>query len=72
MTLLFKSMDFQFVNNATLSAAIYLMLAYHVKGETDESDKYLRFVERNEDKLEVDDTILFQRNLLKMKAESSL
>ncbi len=69
MTWLFDNMDFQFVNNATLSAAIYLMLAYHVKRELKESDKYLQFVKTNEEKLEPDEKILFERNLSKMHSQ---
>ena len=69
MTLLFHNMDFQFVNNATLSAAIYLMLAYHVKRNLKESDKYLQFVKKNEVKLELDEKILFERNLSKMHSQ---
>jgi tetratricopeptide (TPR) repeat protein len=72
MSLLFHNMDFQFINNATLSAAIYLMLAYHSKGEIKESDKYLQFVKRNEDKLDADEKILFQRNLAKMGANKEV
>ncbi len=69
MTLLFPNMDFQFVNNATLATSIYLMLAYHLKGELSESSKYLEFVKANSEKLEADEKILFERNLLKMNAQ---
>jgi hypothetical protein len=67
MTLLFHNMDFQFVNNATLSSAIYLMLAYSVKGDIKESDKYFQFVKRNEHKLEADERVLYEHNLLRMQ-----
>ncbi|SHH77775.1 Tetratricopeptide repeat-containing protein [Chryseolinea serpens] len=67
--LLSHSMDFKFVNNTTLAAAIYLMLAQHLKGNTSERDKYLSFVNQNIDKLDVDERLLFERNLEKMKLE---
>ncbi len=67
INLLFHSMDFEFVNNATLSSAIYLMLAYSMKGNLKESDKYFQFVKRNEDRLEADERTLFERNLIKMQ-----
>lgn len=72
MTLLFHSMDFRFVNSDTLAAAIYLMLGYHLKHQPTESNKYLQFVKANEDKLESDDRILFERSLLKMHSQKEL
>jgi tetratricopeptide (TPR) repeat protein len=67
MTLLFHTMDFQFINNATLSSAMYLMLAYNIKGNSNERDNYFRFVQKNEDRLEADERILYERNLKKMQ-----
>jgi tetratricopeptide (TPR) repeat protein len=72
MKLLFHSMDFQFVNNDTLSAAIYLMLAYHIKGEVKQSGKYFKFVKDNEHKLEADEKVVFERSLSKMHAKKKL
>jgi tetratricopeptide (TPR) repeat protein len=63
MNLLFHNMDFKFVNTATLSSAIYLMLAYHLKGDVRERDKYLQFIRANEHRLEKDEVILYERNL---------
>ena len=60
-------MDFEFVNNATLSPAIYLMLAYHVKGNEAESIKYLGFIKTNADRLEPDERIRLKRNLDKLR-----
>ena len=67
MTRLFHTMDFQFVNNATLSSAMYLMLAYNIKGNSKERDKYFRFAQKNENRLEADERILYERNLKKMQ-----
>lgn len=63
MALLSHSMDFKFVNNAMLSAAIYLMLAWHLKGNAKDRDTYREFVERNASKLDPDERVLFERNL---------
>ncbi|HEY5750420.1 MAG TPA: site-2 protease family protein [Chryseolinea sp.] len=67
--LLSHSMDFNFTNSTTLTAAIYLMLAQHLKGNSSERDKYLNFVNLNYDKLDVDERLLFERNLEKTKLE---
>jgi tetratricopeptide (TPR) repeat protein len=67
MNLLLHNMDFQFVNNATLSSAVYLMLAYHVRGDVAESTKYSTFIQTNESRLERDEEILYKRNLDKMQ-----
>jgi tetratricopeptide (TPR) repeat protein len=70
MTLLFHNMDFQFVNNVTLTAAIYLMAAYQLKGNVKESNKYSQFIRVNENRLEVDERILYERNLEKINAQA--
>jgi tetratricopeptide (TPR) repeat protein len=62
MNLLFHNMDFQFVNNGTLSSAVYLMLAYHLKGDAAESMKYSNFIQMNEARLELDEKLLYKRN----------
>jgi tetratricopeptide (TPR) repeat protein len=67
--LLSHSMDFNFVNSNTLTAAIYLMLAQHLKGNSSERDKYLNFLNLNYDKLDVDERLLFERNLEKTQLE---
>lgn len=67
MNLLFHSMDFQFVNNATLSSAVYLMLAYFIRGDVNESDKYFQFIRTNENRLDADERILHERSLKKMQ-----
>lgn len=67
MSLLFSNMDFRFVNNATLSSAMYLMLAYALRRESKESDKYFRFVDENREKLEVDEKVLFERNRFRVQ-----
>ena len=55
MSLLLHNMDFQLVNNATLSSAIYLMLAYSMQGNTEESNRYYEFIKKSEGKLEADE-----------------
>lgn len=55
------------MNNATLSLAMYLMLAYDIKDDSKERDKYFRFVQKNEDRLEADERILYERNLKKIQ-----
>jgi tetratricopeptide (TPR) repeat protein len=69
MNLLFHNMDFKYVNNATLSSAIYLMLAYHIKGDVTERNKYLQFIQTNNDRLEKDERILYERNLKKIESK---
>jgi tetratricopeptide (TPR) repeat protein len=66
INLLLPNMTFDYVNPATLAASIYLMLAYHKKGETGKRDRYLQFARKNADKLEADDRFLFERNLGRM------
>lgn len=63
MNLLFQGMDFNYVNSETLCCAIYLMLAYYKKGNGIECLRYLQFIKDNENKLDVDEKILFIRNL---------
>lgn len=46
---------------------MYLMLAYNIKGNSKERDKYFRFVQKNEDRLEADERILYERNLQNMQ-----
>lgn len=67
MNLLFHNMDLNFVNNATLSSAIYLMLAYFIKGEMKESDRYLEYLRINAMKLDADERILFSRILSRLQ-----
>jgi tetratricopeptide (TPR) repeat protein len=69
MTLLFHNMDFKFVNNATLSSAIYLMLAYHIRGDVAERNKYLQFIRTNDDRLDKDERILYERNLKQIESK---
>lgn len=67
MNLLFHDMDFQFVNNATLSAANYLMLAYFQLGNRQESGRYFDFVRENSNHLDWDERVLFDRNCEKTR-----
>ncbi|MBT1689847.1 site-2 protease family protein [Dawidia soli] len=60
---LLQSMDFEYVNNATLSAAIHLLLACHRKGDLITRDKYHAFLEANYTRLDVDEKHLLDRIL---------
>lgn len=64
--LLLQTVDLKFINPATLSGAIYLTLGYHLKGNLEESSKYLEFVRTNYEKLGADEKILFERILSKI------
>lgn len=65
MNLLLDNMDFKYVNSITKAAAIYLMLAYHIRGDVTERNKYLQFIQTNDSSLEKDERILYKRNLRK-------
>jgi tetratricopeptide (TPR) repeat protein len=69
MSLLFQNMDFQFVNSATLMSATYLLLAYRLKENVKESNIYYQFIKRNENRLEVDERILYERSLEKIELQ---
>lgn len=69
--LLSHSMDFKFVDSTTLSKAIFLMLAWHLKGKSERCNTCKEFVEKNASKLEADDRILFERNLKIMDVQTT-
>jgi hypothetical protein len=60
---LLESMDFEYVSNATLSAAIHLMLACHRMGDLITRDKYRAFLEANYNQLDLDEKHLLDRIL---------
>jgi hypothetical protein len=60
---LLQSMDFEFVNSATLSAAIYMLLACHRTGDLITRDKYRAFLDVNYTNLDLDEKHLFDRML---------
>lgn len=60
---LLQSMDFEYSNNNTLSAAIHLLLACHRKGDLITRDKYRAFLEANYTQLDLDEKHLFDRIL---------
>jgi len=69
MRLLFKNMDFNYPNNTTLTASIYLMLAFQRRGDVKSRDLHLSFVKKHVDSLDLDERLLFERNLGKMGIE---
>ena len=61
--------DFKFPNSETLSAAMYLYYAMHLKKDEKEKSKLLKFIDDNIKLLELDDTILWKIILEKVKEE---
>lgn len=61
--------NFKFPNNETLSAAMYLYYALHLKKDDKEKSKYLKFIKDNIKRLELDDTILWEIILDKVRKE---
>jgi tetratricopeptide (TPR) repeat protein len=63
-------MDLRYVNPQTLTIAMYLMYAYHVRNEGKAKEKYRDFLQKNEAKLAQDDALLYQRILSRMDEEA--
>ncbi|MGC3945626.1 MAG: hypothetical protein QM762_14090 [Chryseolinea sp.] len=61
--LLYHSVDLTIANSATVSSALYMMLAYHKTANSKEAAKYRTFVEKNADKLDLDEKVLYERCL---------
>lgn len=59
------------INNETLSASIYLALAYHLKDDSDKRDWYVQLVTENVDKLSKDSLLLWDRCKQKIQFEVS-
>lgn len=67
--LLQKDMDFDFPNGQTLCAAIYLMLAYHQKGDESKKKIFKTFIEQHFEELDYDEHLLFRIVNEKMKTD---
>lgn len=61
--LLKDQVDFNFPNNQTIAAAIYLMRAYKGLDKPKKVSRYHAFVEENRDMLEADEQLLYERAL---------
>lgn len=59
--ILIDNLDFNYTNNITFTAAIYLSLAYHKLGEEKQAIECYQFIEENVDSLDLDEKHLFQR-----------
>jgi hypothetical protein len=59
--LLINDVDFNFPNNQTLAAAIYVGLAFYELGEHKKAEKYVKFVEENLELLDIDERTLYSR-----------
>lgn len=66
MQWLFKNMDLEHVNSTTLIASMFLMVAFHLRGDLKNRDLHMNHVKRNIDKLEPDERLVFDRNLDKI------
>lgn len=55
--------DFNYPTSHTLSAAMYLALAYHQLGTTEKIAKYIAFVDEHLELLDTDEKLLYQRIL---------
>lgn len=69
--LILNDVDFNFPNNQTISAAIYLGLLFSKQGDCKKAMKYIRFVDNNIELLDVDERILYDRVVEKMTIHSS-
>jgi len=67
MNYLIPLRDFKFANSLTLPSAIYMAYGYHQKNKLKEKAIYLEFVEKNIDKLDVDEKYLFNIIMNKIK-----
>ncbi|MEM6526074.1 MAG: site-2 protease family protein [Bacteroidota bacterium] len=65
--LITDDVDFNFPNNQTICAAIYLSLAYFRKGKSKKAQKYLRFASDNSALLDIDEMMLYDRVLEEIK-----
>jgi hypothetical protein len=70
MRYLFKNMDFNYPNNTTLTASIYLMLAFQQRHDVRSRDLHMSFVMKHVHTLDLDERLLFERNLGKMGIDS--
>ena len=59
--LLFNDVDSKFPNSQTLSAAMYLSLAYYQLEELGKAAKQMDFVEANRELLDSDELLLLER-----------
>ncbi|MEN8156442.1 MAG: hypothetical protein ABFS10_05800 [Bacteroidota bacterium] len=55
VNLLSSLVDFRFANSQTLTAGMFLTLAFHLKNQEKEKQKHLDFIERNAHLLDVDE-----------------
>jgi len=59
--LLLQNANFEEANSQTLCAALYLSVAYKALGEPNEAEKYIRFVDKNVEVLDLDEKVLYDR-----------
>lgn len=68
--LLINEVDFNFPNNHTLAASIYVGLAFHKLSEHKKAKKYVKFVEDHLELLDVDEKTLYERAKDKWQSSS--
>jgi predicted Zn-dependent protease len=66
MRWLFKIMDFEYPNPLAMCASMYLMVAFHQRGDMRSRELHLNFVKRNMGLLDADGRIILNRNLEKI------
>ncbi len=66
MRWLFKIMDFEYPNPLAMCASMYLMVAFHQRGDMRSRELHLNFVKRNIGLLDADGRIILNRNLEKI------
>ncbi len=63
--LIINDVDFNFPNNQTLAASIYVGLAFHELNEHKKAEKYIKFVEDHLELLDIDERTLYERSKAK-------
>ena len=71
INLLINDVDFNFPNNQTLAAAIYIGLAFHELNEPLNAEQYVTFVEENLGLLDADERLLYERAKEKWRHKSN-
>lgn len=67
-----QDFNINYPNNATLSASVYLMWAYHQKGDLERSKTHIEFLQNHHLELDIDSRILLERNSSKIPQTAGL
>ena len=65
------NVDTKHLNDTTLAASIYMMLGFHLKKDFAARDKHLHYVQKHENMLEKDSSLIWKRNLEKISKETN-